>query len=144
MSVFSEIGKFNRVERGYFSADSAFKVTAEIERVLLKDNRDGSKAFIAELKVLESDNEAIEKGSNQSIYENLNSKYPDMVMKKIHSFVLASLGGGNKASEITPEVMDEIVGEDNPLAGQKVIVVGTPSVSKAGKNYLRKDFLAVK
>jgi len=141
MSVFSAIGKFNKTKRGYFSAEDAFCVTAEIERVFVKENRDGGQAFIAECKVLESNNDAIPAGSNHSIYENLNSKWPELALKKIHSFVLAALGGGNKVEEITEEVMEEICGEENPLAGAKVVIQGEPAVSKAGKNFCKKDFL---
>ena len=141
MSVFSEIGKFNKVTRGYFSAEDAFSVTAEIERVFVKENRDGSNAFIAECKVLESNNEAIPAGSSHSVYENLNSKWPDMAMQKVHSFVLAALGGGNKAEEITEDVMNDICGEENPLSGAKVVVQGVPAVAKSGKTFCKKEFL---
>jgi hypothetical protein len=141
MGIYDKINNVKTApKRGYFSAGN-YKVS--IIKVITKTKLDGGNAFIGECKVLESDNPEVPVGSQQSFYRDLNSKFPDMVLKQIAGFVLAACearDGAEAPEGVSDELMDHVCSEENPLAGAKLNVRAIEKVSKKNTKYLEINF----
>lgn len=143
MGIFKKLeGLDVKPTRGYFGEGNA---TIKLEKMFIKEKRDGGEAFIAEFKVLDSESGSMVQGSNQSFYRELAGKFPELALKQIYRLVEACCEAvdGEDAPAITEELMEKVCGEDNPLAGAKLNVVGTKKTSQKGKDYLDLQFYPI-
>jgi hypothetical protein len=126
----------------------------EINRVLRhkQEGLNGKEFFIAEFKVLETDNEEMKVGSMKSFLESfkfdgMRSKntgelqYPGL--ERVKQFVWAAVANdGLGPEDITEEMVEnEVIGE-NMLAGRKVKIVAKHG--KKGFGFLYLNFYPVK
>ena len=125
-------------DRGYLGEGAA---SLKLEKMFVLDKRDGTQAFIAEFKVLESDNKEMPVGSVRSFYKNLPGPFPELTLKSIHKLVSACC---EAFDGIRPDVNEDLIksvcGEDNPLAGVKINYVGTNKISQKNKPYTDQQF----
>ena len=127
---------------GYLVVGSA---TIQLEKMFIKEKRDGGQAFITEFKVLESDTSDMPVGSIRSFYKPLPGPFPELTMKSIHRLVSACCEAfDGERPDITEELMEKVCGEDNPLAGVKLNYVGTGEVSRNNKPYIDQQLYPVK
>jgi len=144
MSVFTGIEK-QKVdvrppkENSYFVPGN---YKAEILASKLVERKDGSKVFVGELRILESDNEDVKVGDEKSYFQTFVIR--DMAQKNIAQYIISALGGGRDAAEVTEEVCDQVVSDKNPLAGKHIGVRAFSKVSaKTGKEYVNLAFYPV-
>lgn len=110
----------------------------EVQRVLLKDNRNGAKRFIVETKILESSNGERPAGIQASWIQKLDQ---DAAKPNIKRFIMAATGC--KADEVTGPAVDSIVGVGNPLRGTKVRVQCEQVTTSKGAPFTKHRWMAV-
>ncbi len=115
----------------------------EVNRCVAGEKRAGGLYFVAELKVIESDQPKYPEGSKVSFFIDF-AKNPDMKKEELYKFVMQ---GFNEDLPTTAKMLKEslITGDRQLLAGEKVrciVELGKPS-KKDGKRWPQKRWVAV-
>lgn len=116
--------------------------------------RDNHTAFVAEYEVLESNNEDIKVGSKRSIFIKMSdAQYQETAMGNVADAMRAGLASmmylhGEASAEIpkidkvnvSDDDADQIIGEEQPLAGAIVGVRAYQITTRAGNPFTKHDF----
>lgn len=117
------MGRFTAINQAQVSAGGVYflpgSYVTEILRVFVMKNWKGDEFFIAECKILDSDNSERPVGSKASMVVNMDNV---SAMGNIKAFLAAASGIDPKNSvrvnaEITEEIAEIAVAEGNPFAG---------------------------
>lgn len=108
--------------------------------------REGYDAFIAKFKVISSSNPDIKVGDTRTWFQKLADR--DVGLGAVKAFCLATLGidpadkdAVQEASESLPDLMEEVVGDAQEFAGERVHVrVDLIKTVKKGINFNRHQF----
>lgn len=105
--------------------------------------------FIAELKVLESDNEKIKVGTTRSFVQKLSPhEYPEMAYGNVADFMRHGLASWMDAAgmdrpksvddiDLPDDVADAICSEDNPIQDIVLVLECTTIVTKKGNDFTK-------
>lgn len=136
MGLFDKISDADPSNGGvYFNAGHRY--LAEVEKCLVKLSRKGDQLFIAELRVVESDDARLTPGMKASWIVNFKQ---DASLGNILWFLGACSGikvedTARMKKEITKEVAEFAVTEANPMAGKRVRFDVQGVKTKAGKDF---------
>lgn len=143
------MGRFSNIKNARGSRSLYFqpgKYRVRIERCKYGKTRKGVDMFVAETEVLESDSETLVVGTKPSFLVTLDK---DPALGNIADFMrvgLATLSAMHgeivvpDSVELEEEVAEEIVGEDNILAGVELNVYAYNKPTKAGHDFTRVEF----
>lgn len=127
MSLFKGIGKVEVKRSAEYFPEGTF--TVEVNRVKEHTKQTGQRYFIVEFNVLESTAPELPAGSAAQFMETF--KYMEKGLARVKQFILAASGADASPDEVTEQVCEAVVGEDQPLAGKKIRVVTRKN--KSGK-----------
>lgn len=113
----------------------------ELERVFEHKKQNGAAVFVAEMTVLESSNDKLPQGARTSFVETF--KFRESGLARVKQLIVAAAGGGTKSEEVTEEVVNQVVSQENPLAKKKLRVVVKPGKDPT-KKFLYHNFYPVK
>jgi len=140
-----KLRKAHSTEGGLYISPGTYLL--EIQRCKMIETLAQEKAFIAEFKVIESDNPVLQAGAEPSYFVNMEGKYPDLSLGNVTDFMRAGLAAAAleegveapPAAEtvIDPEIATSITGESNVLAGVKIECYAFNKPTKAGKDFTR-------
>lgn len=127
-----------------YLADGAYLL--EVESIEVKTKRAGGEYFVAEFKILESNNPLRPVNSRTSFYVDLSSADRDIIKLRFRDITEFLTGFGLSVADVQkglahapgkPEEA-EITGTRQDLTGALIRFVGTETTSKKGKKFLQK------
>lgn len=142
-----EINDTTGTEGGLYLKPGNYLV--QIQRCKMIETRDKNNAFIAELKVAwtDTDDRDLQKGSEPSVFVNMDGKYPDVALGNVNDIVragLASMAAQHgqehpplKDIPLNKEVMKKVTGAKNLLAGVYLEVYAFNKPTREGKDFTR-------
>ena len=106
-----------------------------------RQNQTEKPYFVAELDILETDNEDFEVGETVTWMTMVHS-YKKYFLEDVKNFVSTVLGVD--AEEVTEEVCEFVSGEEQPLVGKRLAVrTRLETNQKTGKTFAESDFRLV-
>ena len=148
MGVFSKIKDAKGSRGGRYIMPGSYVV--QVMRCRMVDSFKGNTNFIAELLVVETDNDDLAVASEPSFVINMNSDYPDLALGNVADFMRAGLASlADQHDEGRPEDLDEVeVNEEvaDTIAGEDNLLAGVFLTAKAWNHETRKgtDFTRIK
>lgn len=142
-----EIDSVKGTEGGLYLKPGNFLL--QVQRCKMIETRDGNDAFVAELKVIETDIEDkdLQPGAEPSLYVNLSGKFPKLALGNVNDFVRAGLGSLAQQhgedhpplEEITlnKDIMKKITGAKNLLAGVYLDCNAFNKPTREGRDFTR-------
>ncbi len=124
--------------------------TVKVMRCRMVKNYKKNTNFIAELLVVESDNDELGIGTEPSFVINLDSDYPDLALGNVADFMRAGLASlADQHNETRPSDIDEVpIDEEtaDAVAGEQNLLAGAFLTAKAWNHETRKgnDFTRIK
>jgi hypothetical protein len=141
MGVFSNINGA-RGSRGNY--------VVQVLRCKMVESFKKNQTFIAELRIVETDNEDLSVGQEPSFVINLDGEYPDLALGNVADFMRAGMASlGDQHDESRPEDIDEVEineAEADSIAGEDNLLAGVFLTAKAWNHETRKgnDFTRIK
>ncbi len=138
MSLWAGIKDAQIFESGHYLAVGVYDV--EVVRCFMKSTQKSGLAFIAELKVVASNNPLHPEGAPGTFFQKM--QHQSVAFSSIKAFVVSCLGFDSKGDEqrIKQEIdpylaqwMDQITGPDNMLAGRRARTEIVPKTAGSGK-----------
>ena len=148
MCVFSKINTAKGSRGGLYIKPGNYIV--RILRCRLVESFKKNKNFIAELLVVETDNEDLPVGAEPSFVINMDGEYPDLALGNVADFMRAGLASlADQHDEVRPDDLDEVeVDEEvaDTVAGEDNLLAGVYLTAKAWNHETRKktDFTRIK
>ena len=106
-----------------------------------RQNQTEKPYFVAELDILETDNEDFDIGETVTWMTMVHS-YKKYFLEDVKNFVSTVLGV--EAEEVTEEVCEFVAGEEQPLVGKRLTVrTRLETNQKTGKTFAESDFRLV-
>ena len=136
MSLFKGIAKAKATQGGVYIVPGNYLF--EIQACKEGRTRKGDGFFVAELKVIETDNSDRPVGS---ICSWMAMDAHDSFLNNVKAFV-CGVTGSEDNEEIDEETLDTIVGEKQPLAGTQVKCQATNVKTRAGGDFTRCNWFA--
>jgi hypothetical protein len=143
-SIFDGIQKTELSSRMPFFAPGKYRV--KILGVHLRPRRaDGVNMFIVETEILESNNEELPEGSNAA---QLIKCAGDMWLGNVKRFAMAAAGIAandmkRAEEEVTPETIEMIVSEEQPLVGLELDLKCSVIKTKKGDDFTVHEWAAI-
>jgi len=144
MGAFSGLKEARSTQGGLYLKPGNY--TVQVQKVKMQKSQVGNREFfIAELKVVDSDNEEMKANSEPSWLVELPGKYPELALGNVKAFLHAAFSSMAEAEgEEAPdeEDIDEAmatlaVSEDNPLAGVFMSAKAFQKETKSGGEFTR-------
>ena len=138
MGVFSGIEKAEVYSSGRYITPGRYRMV--VNQILLVDSKQkrGVQFFVVEATILHTTSPDYEAGDNVSWLVDMSKQVAHSNCK---NFAMA-LNPDAKDGDITEEVMDALVGPDNPGQGITVDCDASTRTSRAGNDYTRVDWKA--
>lgn len=135
MSVFAGVEKATVNNGGVYLLAGSYELS--INATKLGTTRQGDKFFVAEMTILSSTNPERPAGSKVSW---MTMRRFDSFLSNVKGFVCAAMNVPEQ--EINEEVCNMVVGEDQPLVGQKLQAQAIDTVTKKGAPFTKTQFFA--
>lgn len=148
MGVFSKIKEARGSRGGLYIQPGNYIV--KVMRCRLVDSFKGNTNFVAELIVVETDNESLSVGSEPSFVINMDGDYKDLSLGNVADFMRAGLASlADQMDEQRPDDLDEVeIDEEvaDTVAGEDNLLAGVHLTAKAWNHETRKgtDFTRIK
>lgn len=130
MGLFSKIKEASVNQGGVYILPGTY--VAEVESCKIGETRKGEAFFVADLKVIESDNEERAEGSHMS-YMVMSSW--DSFESNVKAFIMGVMGC--EEEEVDEEMAENAISEDQPLAGERVKIEATNVKTKSGGDFTK-------
>lgn len=136
-----KMGKFSGIEDASISSGGVYflagKYIVKVKRCFTMRSRKKEDLFIVECEIIESTNEDRPAGTSASWVVNFKQ---DAALGNIKGFIGAANGLEDEASinaEVTEEVCEYVVSDDNPLAGTVLLLEATDVKTRAGNPFTK-------
>ena len=138
MGIFAGIENVEVRKNTKYVTPGKYKCTVEAIRQGLT-NEENKPYFVAELKVVESNNiEDFPVGSTMA-WMTMVKKFKSYFLKDVKNFVATATG--SDMDEVTEEVVELVSGEEQPLTGILLEVIAYEGENKtSGKRFTETDF----
>ena len=137
MSMFAGIAEVDVKKKNRYIEPGNYVVEISAVKSGTK-NQTAQPYFVAELDIIESDNPDFAPGDTVT-WMTMVHQYRRYFLEQVKGFVATTMDA--HPEEVTEEVMEYVVGEDQPLVGKKLSVrafLGTNQ--KTGKTYCESEF----
>lgn len=141
MGIFSNIKEARGTEGGLYLEPGNYLV--QINRCKMIETHAGAPMFIAELLLLESDNEKLKVGSEPSYTVKFGGEYPKLALGNVADFMRACLAsmadalGEERPEDISEVEIDEPTAE--AITGEENLAAGVYLTCKAFNKKTKKD-----
>lgn len=135
MGLFSKISEATYSEGGNYLQEGVFRL--ETLKIVSKMTRKGQSAFIAEFKVLESDNPKHRIGSQVTWMVTLDK---EPALGNIKQFI-ATACGSDDLDQVDEATAELVCSDKQPLTGKVVRASGVNITTKAGRPFTKIKFI---